>query len=90
MDGDSGFYVYGGYMKRRTFIKCLVGTTASGIACITYSGTKPGRLKIKGSDKEIHGNLLYGKKGGCSTPACNESSAVQFEQALQELDSRLC
>ncbi len=76
-------------MKRRTFIKCLVGM-ASGIACVTYSSTTPGRLKMKDSDKETHGNLLYGKKGGCSTPACNESSAVQFEQALHELASRLC
>jgi hypothetical protein len=74
-------------MKRRTFIRCLTGF-ASGIACLKKFEVIDEQFMHQEFEKTSCGYIMHGKSGGCSTPGCTDSSSVQFEQALHELESR--
>lgn len=87
VDGYSGFYVYGDDMKRRTFIKGLLGVSS---LLAVWNPLRSAQTSGKSLGKKHHatGFILTGRASGCSSPSQNEDGHVNFEKGLIELEFR--
>ncbi|MGB3975623.1 MAG: hypothetical protein WBM02_05310 [bacterium] len=74
-------------MKRRTFIKALLGV---GSLLAVWNPLRGAEASGKTYDK-VHrtaGYILMGRTRGCSSPFQNEDGHVNLEKGLIELESR--